>query len=206
MHAHIHRHTHTHTHTHTHKHKSPSSKVLMITWEPMPKLCSCIIPWLLLLYSIYVFNFYQDNFWMLQFTDRFSSLNHQAYWKKKNMIEILPYHLKFPQEISLITIILDWVWQKLLIILFPESKLNIYLCNLRWHDNRFQTLRRCYRGIFNFQTLKIWEIDFLGTRYTHTNFQTRSIYRTAELEIPIPIFYCTTVTNYILNCRRKKFQ
>ena len=27
--------------------------------------------------------FYQDYFWMLQFTDRFSSLNHQAYWRKK---------------------------------------------------------------------------------------------------------------------------
>ena len=44
------------------------------------------------------------------------------------------------------------------------------------------------RGIFNFLTLKIWEIDLLGTCYIHTDFQTHSICRTAELEIPIPIF------------------
>ena len=41
------------------------------------------------------------------------------------------------------------------LLFFPESKLNVYLCNLRWHDNRFQTLRRCYRGIFKFLTLKL---------------------------------------------------
>ena len=34
-------------------------------------------------YIPYVFNFCQNSFWMLQFTDRFSPLNHQAYWKKK---------------------------------------------------------------------------------------------------------------------------
>ena len=42
------------------------------------KKCS-ILRMSLLLCSIYVFNFYQDIVWMLQFTDRFRSLNHQAY-------------------------------------------------------------------------------------------------------------------------------
>ena len=45
------------------------------------------------------------------------------------------------------------------------------------------------RSIFNVPTLKIWEIDPLGTFYIHANFQTCSICRTAELEIPIPIFF-----------------
>ena len=34
--------------------------------------------------SLECYYFYEDYFWMLQFTDRFSSLNHQAYWKKKS--------------------------------------------------------------------------------------------------------------------------
>ena len=42
---------------------------------------------------------------------------------------------------------------------------------------------------FNFPTLKIWEIDLLGTYYIHANFQICSICRTAELEIRIPIFF-----------------
>ena len=63
---------------------------------------------LLLLYSIYIFIFL---FWMLQFTDRFSSLNHQAYWKKKIYDLNVTLHLKFPQEIRLISVILDRVWQ-----------------------------------------------------------------------------------------------
>ena len=50
-----------------------------LVWE---KICS-IFGMLLLLYSRYAFNFYQDYFWMLQYTHRFSSLNHQGYWKKK---------------------------------------------------------------------------------------------------------------------------
>ena len=55
------------------------------------------------------------------------------------------------------------------------------------------------RGIFNFLTLKIWEIDLLGTCYIHTDFQTHSICRTAELEIPIPIFIALVLqaTSYI---------
>ena len=87
----------------------------------------------------------------------------------------------------------------------PESKFNVYLCNLRWHHNRFQTLQRCYRGIFNFPTMTIWEIDLLGTYCIHADFQTCSICRHAELETPKPIF-CTSVTNYILNCHRNKYQ
>ena len=63
---------------------------------------------LLLLYSIYIFIFL---LWMLQFTDRFSSLNHQAYWKKKIYDLNVTLHLKFPQEIRLISVILDRVWQ-----------------------------------------------------------------------------------------------
>ena len=55
------------------------------------------------------------------------------------------------------------------------------------------------RGICNFLTLKIWEIDLLGTCYIHTDFQTHSICRTAELEIPIPIFIALVLqtTSYI---------
>ena len=64
----------------------------------------------------------------------------------------------------------------------------MYICNLRCCHNRFQILRRYYRGIFNFPTPKIWEIGPLGTFYIHADFQTCSICRTAEVEIPIPIF------------------
>ena len=45
------------------------------------------------------------------------------------------------------------------------------------------------RGIFNFPTLKIWEIDLFATCYIHADFQTCGICRTAELEIPIPFFF-----------------
>ena len=75
------------------------------------------------------------------------------------------------------------------LVFFPESKFNVYLCNLRWCHNRLQTLRRCYRGIFDFLTLKAWKIDLLGTYYIHADFQTCSICKTAELEIPIIISF-----------------
>ena len=142
---------------------------------------------LLLLYSIYVFSFYQGYFWMLQLTDRFSSINHQTYWKKtisKGYLTIAT----FLKKLVLSTIILDGIWQWLSIFFFPESKFNVCLCNLRWRHNRFETLRRCYWGIFNFPTVKIWELDPLGTCYKHANSQTCSICRTAELEIPILFF------------------
>ena len=71
---------------------------------------------------------------------------------------------------------------------FQNLSLLYILCNLRWYYNRFKTLKRCYGGIFNSPTLKIWEIDLLGTCYIHADFQTCSICKTAELEIPIPIF------------------
>ena len=104
------------------------------------------------------------------------------------MVQKLLYHLKFPQEISLITVILDEYGNNYQLFFFPESKFNVCLCNLR-----FQSLSRCYGGIFNFQTLKIWEIDLLGTCYLyfkiHADFQTCRISRTAELEVPIPIFF-----------------
>ena len=117
----------------------------------------------------------------------------------------------FLKNISLVTIVLAWLWQQLSIIVFsPESKFNVYLCNLRWWHNRSQTLRRCYWSIFSFQALKIWEIDLLDTCYIHTDFQISTICRTTELEVPIPIFifsffiFCTSVRNYILNCCRQK--
>ena len=73
---------------------------------------------------------------------------------------MLPYHLRYPQETSLIAII----------------------------------------GII-FLALKIWEIDLL------VGFQTCSICKTAELEIPISLFFfCASVAKYILNCDRKKHQ
>ena len=77
------------------------------------------------------------------------------------------------------------------------------MCNLRWCHNRFQTfLRRCHGGIFNFPTSKIWEIDLLGNYYTHADFQTCSIHRTAELEISILFFACTSFK--LLNCHMQK--
>ena len=128
-----------------------------------------------LLYSIYVFNLYQDNFWMLQFTDRFSSLNHQAYWKKKTWSK---YYLTISDFLKKLVWLLSF-WTEYgktyQLFFFPKSKLDIYLCNLRWRNNRFQSLRRCCSGIFNFPALKIWEIDFLGTCYTQIGFHTCSI-------------------------------
>ena len=93
---------------------------------------------LLLLYSIYVVNFYQYYFWMLQFTDKFSSLNHlQEYWKEKNMIYLLPYH----------EILSFWIEYG------KKYQLSFFLYNLRWHHNRFQTLRRYFKVNYNFLTL-----------------------------------------------------
>ena len=92
---------------------------------------------------------------------------------------MLPYHLNFPQEISLATF---FGLSMTVIIIYSFSQ------NLRWRHNRFQTLMRCYRDIFNFSTFIFCEIDLLGTCYIHTGFQACSICRTAELEIPIPIF------------------
>ena len=142
---------------------------------------------------IYIFNFYQDYFWMLQFTDRFSSLNHQACWKKKDIWSkcylIISNFLK-----KVVWLLSFWIeyGNNYQLFFFLESKFNVYLCNLRWSHNRFQTLRRCYGPIFNFWTLKIWEIDLLGTCYIHADFQTCNICTTAELEVAIPIFlhYC----------------
>ena len=158
---------------------------------------------LLLLYSIYIYSFFY--FWMLQFTDRFSSLNHQAYWKKKKKRSKCYFSISNFLK-TLVWLLLFWIgygnnyqW-----LFFQESKFNVYLCNLRWHHNGFQTLTRCYGGIFNFLTSKIREIDLLGTCYIHAHFQTCRSCRTAELEVPIPIF-CTNVTNYILNCPRNKY-
>ena len=48
--------------------------------------------------------------------------------------------------------------------------------------------KKRYGCIFNFLTFKIWEIDLLGTCNIHSEFETCSTCRTAELEIPIPIF------------------
>ena len=106
---------------------------------------------------------------------------------------MLPYHLKFPQEVWLLLFWIEYGNNDQLFF-FLESKMNVYLCNLRWHHNRFQTLRSCYGGIFDFPTLKIWEIDPLGTCYIHANFQTCSICRTAELEILITIFFFALVS------------
>ena len=139
-------------------------------------------------YIPHIFNFYQDYIWMLQFTDRFSSWNRQVCWKKKIWskcyLTILNFHKK------LVWLPSFWIEYSNndQLFFFPESKFNVYLCILRWHHNRFQTLGRCYRDIFNFPTLKIWEIDPLGTFYIHPNYLTCSICRIAELEIPIPTF------------------
>ena len=132
-------------------------------------------------------------------------LNHQALLKEKKIskcylaisdfLKILVWLLSFRIEYG----------NNYQLLFFPESKFNVYLCNLRWHHNRFQTLRRCYGGIFNFPTLNIWEIDLLGTCYIHVDFQTCRICRTAELEVSMPIFWHYS-SNYILNCHRNKYQ
>ena len=144
---------------------------------------------LLLLYSIYVFNFYQDYFRMLQFTDKFSSLNHHGYWENKKWFKCYLIISNFLMK--LVWLLSFWIeyGNNYQLFFFPESKFNVYLCNLRWCHSRFQTLRRCYEGIFNFLALKIFEIDLLGAYYIYADFQTCSICRTAELEIPIPIFF-----------------
>ena len=114
---------------------------------------------LLLLYPIYFFNVYQDYFWMLKFTDRFSLLNHQAYWKKKKLSKCYHTILNFLKKLVwLLSFCIEYDNNNQLFF-FPESKFNVYLCNLRWCYNRFQTLRRCYRGVFNSLTLKIGEFD-----------------------------------------------
>ena len=126
---------------------------------------------------------------MLQFTDRFSSLNHQTYWKKKIWPKAYLTISDFLKR--LVWLLSFWIeyGNNYQLLFFPESKFNVYLWNLRWHQSRFQTLTRYYRGIFNFPSLKIWKIDLLGTCYIHANFQTCRVCRTAELEVPTPDFY-----------------
>ena len=132
-------------------------------------------------YIPYIFSYFY--FWMLQFTDRFSSLNHQAYWQKKKIGS--KCYLKISNFLkTLVWLLSFWIEYENNYL----TKINIYLCNLRWHHDRFPTLRRCYWGIFNFPTLRIWQIDLLGTCYIHANFQTCRICRTAELEVPTPFF------------------
>ena len=128
---------------------------------------------------------------MLQFTDRFSSLiNHQAYWEKKKIWS--KCYLTMSSFLKkLVWLLSFWIeyGNNDQLFFFPESKFNVYLCNLRWHHIRFQALRRCYRGIFYFVTLKICVIDLLATCYIHVNFQACRICRTAEQEVLIPIFF-----------------
>ena len=133
------------------------------------KKCTQFSKCYLLLYSIYIFIFH---FWILQFTDRFSSLNHQAYWKKKEIWS--KYYLTISNFLQkLVWLLSFWIeyGNNYQLFFFAESKFNVYLCNVRCHHNRFQTLR-CYKGIFNFPTLKIWEIDLSGTCYINADFQT----------------------------------
>ena len=125
---------------------------------------------------------------MLQSTYRFSPLNHQVYWEKKK----IKCYLTIPNFLKkLVWLLSFWIeyGNNYQLFFFPESKFNVYLRNLRWCHNRLQTLRRCFGCIFNFPTLKIWEIDLLGTCYIHANFQTYRICRTVELEVCIPIFF-----------------
>ena len=112
---------------------------------------------------------------------------------------MLPYHLKFPQEISLITrlsmaIVINYS--------FFQNLSLMYICNLRWHHNKFQTLSRCCRGIFNFLTLKIREIDLPGTCYIYADFQTVLFVELQNYKF-LFLFVCTSVTNYILNLQVK---
>ena len=166
-----------------------------LVWE---KICS-IFRKLLLLYTIYVLDSYQDYFLMLGFTDTFSSLNHQAYWKKKIWSKCCITISNFLKK--LVWLLSFWIeyGNNDQLSFFPEFKFNVYLCNLRWCHFRFQTLMRCYGGIFNFLTLKIWEIDLLGTCYIYTNFQTCSICRTAEPEMPIPSWAFLGITHPVLH-------
>ena len=148
----------------------------------MWKMC-LIFRLLLLSYSIYVLSFSQDYFWILHFTARFSSLNHQEYWKKIWFKCLVPYHATFSQGISLITIILDSVWQYYQFLFFFHNLLfHVYLCNLRWNHNRFQTSEMLQGASFISQYWKFGKlISLLYTCHIHANFQTCSICRTAEL-------------------------
>ena len=141
---------------------------------------------LLLWCSIYILNFCQDYFWMLQFTGRFSSLNNQAYWKKRSRCYLsISKFLK-----TLVWLLSFWIeyGNNYQLSCLPESNFHVYLSNLRWCHKRFQILRRCYRDIFNFPILNVWEIDLLCTCYIHASFPICSICGTVELEVPIPIF------------------
>ena len=107
-------------------------------------------------------SFYQDYFWKLQYTDRFSSLNHRTYRREKISkcyLIISHFHKK------LVWLLSFWIeyGSNYQLLFFPESKFNVYLWNLRWCHYRFKTLRIYYRGFFNFPTSKIWKIDPLGT-------------------------------------------
>ena len=103
-------------------------------------------------YIPYIFSIFY--FWVLQCTDKFSSWNHQAYWKKKKWSKCYLTTSNILKK--LVWLLSCWIeyGNNCQLLFFPECKFNGCLCNLRWHHNRFQTLRRYYGGIFNFRHWK----------------------------------------------------
>ena len=81
-------------------------------------------------------------------------------------------HITF--QISLVWLQSFWIeyGNNYQLLFFPEFKFSAYLCNLRWRQNRFQNLKKCYGGIFSFPILIIWGIDLLNTCYIYADFQT----------------------------------
>ena len=148
---------------------------------------------LLLLYSIYIFIFFIFECYSLLINLVLEIIKHaerKKIWSK--------FYLTISNFLKKLAWLL-WFWIEYgsnYPFFFPESKFS--------KISDFKEMR-CYGGIFNFPTLNIWEIDLLGTSYIHANFQTCRICRTAKLEVAIPIL-CTTVTNYILNWGRSKYQ
>ena len=78
-------------------------------------------------------------FRILQFTERFSSWNH--HWKKKKWSKCYLTISNFLKK--LVWLLSFWIeYRKYYqLLFFPESKFNVYLCILRSHHNRFQTLK-----------------------------------------------------------------
>ena len=84
--------------------------------------------------------------WIIKHTER-KKIWSKCYTTISNFLKKLVWLLSFWTEYG----------NNYQLFFLPESKFNVYLHNLRWRHNRFQTLR-CYGGISNFATLKFGKL------------------------------------------------
>ena len=101
---------------------------------------------------------FQDYFWMLQFTDRFSSLNHQVYWKKKISKCSLTISNFLTKSVWLLSFWIEYGNNYQLS--FPESEFIVNLCNLI-QISYFKGMLWGHLQFYNIQVLENWSLGYL---------------------------------------------